>query len=60
MRVCVYDRGPAQDWQEAVSYHLRVSKAVRQWFVEHALFAHPGRFAEYLLECPSTEVSVTS
>lgn len=29
---------------------------MRGWFAQHALFAHPGRFCEYLLECPSSEV----
>ncbi|OWF40886.1 probable ubiquitin carboxyl-terminal hydrolase FAF-X isoform X2 [Mizuhopecten yessoensis] len=49
-------RGPANEWYEALSCHLRPSKKVRTWFAQHVLFAHPNRFAEYLLECPTSEV----
>ena len=49
-------RGPAHEWYDALSIHLRHSKNVRQWFAQSVLFAHPSRFAEYLLECPSSEV----
>ena len=49
-------RGLASDWYDALGIHLRHSRQVRNWFAQHALFAHPGRFSEYLLECPSTEV----
>lgn len=51
-------RGPANEWYEALSCHLRPSKKVRTWFAQHVLFAHPNRFAEYLLECPTSEVSI--
>ena len=50
-------RGPATDWYDALSIHLRHSKNVRLWFAQNVLFSHPSRFAEYLLECPSSEVS---
>ena len=49
-------RGPANEWYDALSIHLRHSKNVRNWFAQHVLFVHPSRFAEYLLECPSSEV----
>jgi len=49
-------RGPATEWYDALSIHLRHSKNVRLWFAQSVLFAYPGRFAEYLLECPSSEV----
>ena len=49
--------GPASEWYDALGIHLRHSKKVREWFAQHVLFAHPSRFAEYLLECPSSEVS---
>ncbi|XP_013401949.1 probable ubiquitin carboxyl-terminal hydrolase FAF-X isoform X1 [Lingula anatina] len=49
-------RGPATEWYDALSIHLRHSKNVRSWFAHNVLFAHPSRFAEYLLECPSSEV----
>ena len=53
---CCGHRGPANEWYDAMSHHLRHSKKVRTWFAQNVLFDHPGRFAEYLLECPSTEV----
>ncbi|KAK3094503.1 hypothetical protein FSP39_002606 [Pinctada imbricata] len=49
-------RGPAGEWYEALSCHLRPSKKVRNWFAQNVLFAYPSRFSEYLLECPSSEV----
>ncbi|XP_043927770.1 probable ubiquitin carboxyl-terminal hydrolase FAF-X [Protopterus annectens] len=49
-------RGPASDWYDALCILLRHSKNVRYWFAQNVLFAHPNRFSEYLLECPSTEV----
>jgi len=49
-------RGPAQEWYEVLSQYLRCSKQARQWFCQQALFAHPQRFCEYILECPSAEV----
>ncbi len=52
-------RGSASEWYDALSIHLRYSKNVRQWFAQNVLFAHPSRFAEYLLECPSSEVSIS-
>uniref|UniRef100_A0A4W3IDV8 ubiquitinyl hydrolase 1 n=1 Tax=Callorhinchus milii TaxID=7868 RepID=A0A4W3IDV8_CALMI len=41
---------------DALCILLRHSKNVRYWFAHNVLFAHPNRFSEYLLECPSTEV----
>lgn len=49
-------RGPAQEWYELLTLHLRYSKAARAWFCQEALFAHPSRFCEYILECPTAEV----
>jgi len=49
-------RGNATDWYEILSQHLRCSAATRRWFSNNMLFAQPGRFSEYLLECPSAEV----
>jgi ubiquitin carboxyl-terminal hydrolase 9/24 len=49
-------RGPAQEWYELLTLHLRYSKAARSWFCQEALFAHPSRFCEYILECPTAEV----
>uniref|UniRef100_A0A4W3IDV3 ubiquitinyl hydrolase 1 n=1 Tax=Callorhinchus milii TaxID=7868 RepID=A0A4W3IDV3_CALMI len=49
-------RGPASEWYDALCILLRHSKNVRYWFAHNVLFAHPNRFSEYLLECPSTEV----
>ena len=54
---CACFRGLAADWYDVFSNHFRVSKQCRQWFADTVLFAHPERFSEYLLECPSTEVS---
>ena len=53
-------RGNALDWYEILSHHLRCSPASRAWFANHIFFAQPNRFSEYLLECPSAEVSLTS
>ena len=50
-------RGNAIDWYEILSQHLRCSPASRAWFANHIFFAQPTRFSEYLLECPSAEVS---
>lgn len=49
-------RGAANDWYEALNCHLRSSKKVRNWFAHNVFFSHTNRFAEYLLECPSSEV----
>merc|ERR1711881_138843 len=49
-------RGSAQEWYELLTLHLRYSKAARAWFCQEALFAHPQRFSEYILECPTAEV----
>lgn len=49
-------RGSASDWYEVLCVHLRHSRNVRLWFANQVLFAHPHRLAEYLLECPTTEV----
>ena len=49
-------RGPANEWYDALTIHLRHSKGARSWFAQNVLFAHPGRLPEYLLECPSSEV----
>lgn len=49
-------RGPAQEWYEALTPHLRYSRQVRLWFCQNMLFAQPTRFCEYILECPSAEV----
>ena len=51
------NRGPATEWYDALYLLLRCSRNVRKWFAQNVLFAHPSRFAEYLLECPSSEVS---
>ena len=53
-------RGPAGEWYDAVCVLLRQSKAVREWFAKFVLFSYPDRFSEYLLECPSGEVSIIS
>lgn len=49
-------RGSASDWYEVLCVHLRHSRHVRLWFANQVLFAHPHRLAQYLLECPTTEV----
>lgn len=49
-------RGSAGDWCDIVNGHLGLSRAVRHWFAVNALFNHPYRFTEYLLESPSAEV----
>jgi ubiquitin carboxyl-terminal hydrolase 9/24 len=49
-------RGSALEWSTILLTLLRCSKNVRFWFVTKALFEHPERFSEYLLECPSQEV----
>lgn len=53
---CFAFRGPANEWYDALCIHMRNSKTVRSWFVHNVLFSHTSRFAEYLLECPSSEV----
>jgi len=56
-RCIVNYRGSATEWYEALTCNLRSSKNVRMWFAQNVMFSQPGRFAEYLLECPSSEVS---
>jgi ubiquitin carboxyl-terminal hydrolase 9/24 len=53
-------RGPANEWYDALCIHLRHSKTVRNWFAQNMLFSHQSTFAEYLLECPSSEVGFSS
>lgn len=59
-KVCALNylcRGAANEWYEALNCHLRSSKKVRIWFAHNVLFSNTNRFSEYLLECPSSEVS---
>ncbi|CAH1960059.1 unnamed protein product [Acanthoscelides obtectus] len=49
-------RGSAMEWCDVLCLHLRASPVIRQWFAHNVLFAHPSRFCEYLLSCPSAEV----
>uniref|UniRef100_UPI0035900D99 ubiquitin carboxyl-terminal hydrolase 9X-like n=1 Tax=Myxine glutinosa TaxID=7769 RepID=UPI0035900D99 len=49
-------RGAASEWYDSLCLLLRPSKRVRHWFAHSVLFLQPARFAQYLLECPSTEV----
>lgn len=37
-------RGPALDWYELLTPHLRHSAAVRRWFAVNVLFQHPHRY----------------
>ncbi len=53
-------RGPASDWYEAIQPYLMYSVTIRRWFVDTVFLQHKGRFCEYLLECPSVEVSLYS
>ena len=49
-------RGPASEWYELLTSHMKTSKKVRAWFCHKVLFEHPTRFCEYILECPTAEV----
>ena len=49
-------RGPATEWYEVLSCHLRLNHHIRAWFASHALISHPYRFCDYLLESPATDV----
>jgi len=53
-------RGPAVEWYDVLIAHFRHSRNVRLWFVQNILFAQPSRLSEYLLESPSSEVSILS
>ncbi len=35
---------------------MNASPRARHWFARQVLLAHPQRFCEYLLQCPSAEV----
>lgn len=50
-------RGPASEWYDAIQPFLLYSAKIRRWFVDTVFLQHRGRFSEYLLECPSAEVS---
>lgn len=49
-------RGPATEWFEVLSIHLRLNAIVRGWFARFALLDYNFRFCDYLLECPATDV----
>jgi ubiquitin carboxyl-terminal hydrolase 9/24 len=49
-------RGPATEWYEVLSSHLRYNHYIRAWFASHALLSHAYRFCDYLLESPATDV----
>ena len=49
-------RGLASEWVNSLLSLLKCSKYMRFWFATSALFRHPERFVEYLLECPNQEV----
>ena len=49
-------RGPALEWFEVLSSHLRLNAHVRVWFTYFMLFKHPYRFCDYLLESPANDV----
>ncbi|XP_065841242.1 ubiquitin carboxyl-terminal hydrolase 9X-like isoform X2 [Oscarella lobularis] len=49
-------RGLAGEWVNSLLSLLKCSKYMRFWFATSALFRHPERFVEYLLECPNQEV----
>ncbi|XP_065840669.1 ubiquitin carboxyl-terminal hydrolase 9X-like isoform X2 [Oscarella lobularis] len=49
-------RGLACEWVNSLLSLLKCSKYMRFLFATSALFRHPERFVEYLLECPNQEV----
>ncbi|ESN99988.1 hypothetical protein HELRODRAFT_192681, partial [Helobdella robusta] len=49
-------RGPANEWLEAILPYFRNVRSIRNWFIQNILFNRPTRFAEFMLECPSTEI----
>ena len=49
-------RGLAGEWVNSLLSLLKCSKFLRFWFATTALFRHPERFVEYLLECPNEDV----
>ena len=49
--------GPAGDWADLISHCLRSSRAARHYLAEEILNKHSNRFQEYLIDCPSAEVS---
>jgi len=53
-----FDSGPAVEWYDALISHFRHSRNIRLWFVQNILFAQPSHLSEYLLESPSSEVSI--
>ena len=50
--------GPANDWYDTFHPYFNYSQTIRQWFAINVLLRHPERIPQYLLECPSTEVSL--
>lgn len=49
-------RGPAIDWYDTLSHHIRHSGVVRTWFAQNTLLNPPTRLGEYILAAPSPEV----
>ena len=54
---CMFS-GPANDWYDTFHPYFIYSQTIRQWFAINVLLRHPERIPQYLLECPSTEVSL--
>jgi ubiquitin carboxyl-terminal hydrolase 9/24 len=49
-------RGPAVEWFEVLSGHLRLSQTIRAWFAYFVLLKNHYRFCDYLLESPAPDV----
>lgn len=49
--------GPANEWTELLSHCIRSSRQARIYLANEVLFKHPSRFQEYLIDCPSADVS---
>lgn len=50
-------RGNASEWTELLSHCIRCSRQARIYIAQEVLFKHPNRFQEYLLDCPTADVS---
>ena len=51
--------GVASEWTELLSHCIRCSRQARNYLASEVLFKHPNRFQEYLIDCPTADVSAS-
>ncbi|CAF3635592.1 unnamed protein product [Rotaria socialis] len=49
-------RGQTNEWTEAISHCLRLSRKARYYLANEVLVKYPNRFQEYLIDCTSADI----